>query len=139
MTRVKVRHYVVKRGKGFWQPTKAMRALGFYSVPCGHDGSDAWAVAESWNDRWDKTRRCEAPSPAMVAADNLSPERSEELTIYPPRALGGGFSTLSAHKRMGRQGTADARGLVARLETNKADLRRLRSAHRHARRRERVA
>jgi hypothetical protein len=91
MTRVKVRHYVVKRGKGFWQPTKAMRALGFYSVPCGRDGPDAWTVAERWNDRWDKTRHLEAPSPAMVAADNLSPERSEELTIYPPRAVGEAF------------------------------------------------
>jgi hypothetical protein len=91
MTRVKVRHYVVKRGKGFWQPTKVMRALGFYSVPCGRDGSGAWAVAEAWNDRWDKTRRREAPSPAMVVADNLSPERSEELTVYPSRALGESF------------------------------------------------
>ena len=91
MTRVKVRHYVVKRGQAFWQPTKKMRALGFYSVPLGQDGPDAWARAEQWNDRWDKTRRGEAPSPAMVAADNLSPERSEELTVYPPRALGEAF------------------------------------------------
>ena len=91
MTRVKVRHYVVKRGQAFWQPTKKMRALGFYSVPLGQDGPDAWARAEQWNDRWDKTRHGEAPSPAMVAADNLSPERSEELTVYPPRALGEAF------------------------------------------------
>jgi hypothetical protein len=89
MNWVKVRHYVVKRGKGFWQPTPAMRALGFQSVPCGQDGPDAWAVAEQWNQRWDKTRRGEAPSP--VAADNLSPERSEELTIYPSRSLGEAF------------------------------------------------
>jgi hypothetical protein len=91
VTRIKLRHYVVKRGKGFWQPTKAMRALGFYAVPCGTDSSDAWVIAERWNDRWDKTRRGEAPSPAMVIADNLSPERSEELTVYPPRALGEAF------------------------------------------------
>jgi hypothetical protein len=91
VTRVKVRHYVVKRGQAFWQPTKKMRALGFYSVPLGQDGPDAWARAEQWNDRWDKTRHGEAPSPAMVAADNLSPERSEELTVYPPRALGEAF------------------------------------------------
>jgi len=32
VTRVKVRHYVVKRAQAFWQPTKKMRALGFYSV-----------------------------------------------------------------------------------------------------------
>jgi integrase len=91
MIRIRHRHYVIKRGKGFWQPTKIMRALGFYSVPCGPDGPGAWAVAEQWNQRWDKTRRGEAPSPAMAAADNLSPERSEELTIYPPRSLGDAF------------------------------------------------
>jgi len=44
MTKIKVRHYVVKRGKGFWQPTKAMRLLGFYSVPCGDDGTDGFLV-----------------------------------------------------------------------------------------------
>lgn len=91
MTRIKLRHYVVKRGRGWWQPTPTMKALGFLSVPCGPDGPDGWAVAEEWNIRWDKTRRGEAPSPAMAAADNLSPERSEELTVYPPRALGEAF------------------------------------------------
>jgi hypothetical protein len=92
MTNIKIRHYVVKRsGKGFWQPTKKMKALGFHSVPCGMDGPDAWAIAEQWNIRWDRTRRGEAPSPAMAAADNLSPERSEELTVYPQRSLGEAF------------------------------------------------
>ena len=91
MTRIPIRHYVIKRGKGFWQPTKTMRALGFYSVPCGNDGPDAWAIAEQWNQRWDRTRRGDAPSPAIVAADNLSPEKSEELTVYPPRSIGEAF------------------------------------------------
>ena len=91
MTRVKIRHYVVKRGKAFWQPSKAMRALGFQSVPCGTDGPDAWAIAEQWNARWDKTRRGDAPSPAMVSADNLSPDQAEELTVYPSRSLGEAF------------------------------------------------
>src|SRR5215471_10939039 len=74
MTKVKIRHYVLKRGKGFWQPTPLMKALGFYSVPCGADGPDAWAIAERWNERWDKTKRGQEPSPAMVAVNNLSPE-----------------------------------------------------------------
>jgi hypothetical protein len=91
MTRIKLRHYVVKRGKGFWQPTRAMRALGFYAVPCGKDGPDAWAIAEEWNARWDKTRHGQAPSPAMVTADNLSLDQSEEFTVYPPRSLGDAF------------------------------------------------
>jgi hypothetical protein len=92
MTDVKIRHYVVRRDRAFWQPTRAMRKLGFYAVPLGKDGPSAWALAERWNERWDKTRSGQAPSPAMVAADNLSPERSEELTVYPPRSLGEAFA-----------------------------------------------
>lgn len=93
MTKIKIWHYTVKRRgrKGFWQPTKKMKSLGFHSVPCGIDGPEAWAVAEQWNMRWDKTRRGEAPSPAMASADNLSPQQSEELTVYPPRSLGEAF------------------------------------------------
>jgi hypothetical protein len=101
MTTVKLRHYVVKRGKGFWQPTAVMKALGFYSVPCGPDGPDAWATAEQWNQRWDKTRRGEAPSPA--AADNLSPERSEELTVYPSRSIGEAFRRYRKTSEWGRK------------------------------------
>lgn len=91
MTSVKIRHYVVKRGKGFWQPTPTMKALGFGSVPCGPDGAGAWALAEEWNRRWDQTRSGAAPSPAMASAQNLSFENSEELTVYPPRSLGAAF------------------------------------------------
>src|SRR5262245_1066569 len=93
MRGMQIRHYQVRRnGRGFWEPTRKMRALGFYSAPCGVDGPDAWAVAEQWNARWDKTRRGEAPSPAMLAADKLSPEQSEEFTHYPPRSFGDVFS-----------------------------------------------
>jgi len=91
MTKIKVRHYVVKRGKGFWQPTRGMRAQGFMSVPCGDDGPEAWATAEQWNARWDKTRRGEAPSPALASEQNLSPQQSEELTVYPSKSLGEAF------------------------------------------------
>ena len=107
MTRIKVRHYVVKRTMGFWQPTKSMKALGFHSVPCGRDGPDAWAIAEQWNDRWDKTRRGQAPSP-MASSDNLSLERSEELRVYPPRSLGARVRSLPSHGRMVAQGATDA-------------------------------
>jgi hypothetical protein len=92
VTNIKLKHYRVKRGgRGFWEPTKKMRVLGFVSVPCGPDGPEAWAIAETWERRWQATRRGEAPSPAMVSADNLSPEQAEELTIYPPRSLGEAF------------------------------------------------
>src|SRR5205807_10052126 len=86
------RPYSVRRNeRGFWEPRPHMRALGFYCVPCGQDGPDAWAIAEEWNRRWQAVKRGEAPSPAMAAAENLSPEQSEELTVYPPRSLGEAF------------------------------------------------
>ncbi|MFG1223751.1 hypothetical protein [Xanthobacter wiegelii] len=89
--RVKIRYYVVKKGKGYWQPTKQMRCLGFSSVPCGRDGPDAWQLAECWNDRWAAVKFRSAPSPAMAGAQNLSLEAGEEITIYPPRSIGASF------------------------------------------------
>jgi Phage integrase central domain len=93
VARLKIPYYSVRRNgrRGFWEPRPHMRALGFYSVPCGQDGPDAWAIAEEWNRRWQAVKRGETPSPAMAAAENLSPGRAEELTIYPPRALGEAF------------------------------------------------
>jgi hypothetical protein len=89
---VKISYYSVRRNeRGFWEPRPHMRALGFYCVPCGLDGPDAWAIAEEWNRRWQAVKRGEAPSPAMASAANLSPERIEELTVYPPRSLGEAF------------------------------------------------
>jgi hypothetical protein len=89
---LKIPNYQVRRnGRGFWEPTKKMRGLGFYSVPCGPDGPAAWAIAEEWNRRWQAVRTGEAPSPALISAENLSPEQSEELTAYPPRSLGEAF------------------------------------------------
>jgi len=92
MTAIKLKHYCLKRGgRGFWTPTKKMRALGFSSVPCGPDGPEAWAIAEEWERRWQATRRGDEPSPAMVSSENLSPSQSEELTVYPPHSLGEAF------------------------------------------------
>jgi hypothetical protein len=92
VARLKIPYYTVRRnGRGFWEPRPHMRALGFYSVPCGQDGPNAWAIAQEWNARWQATRQGKAPSPVMAAADNLSPERAEELSVYPPRALGEAF------------------------------------------------
>lgn len=91
MTRVKIPYYTVRRnGRGFGSRGRTC-ALGFRSIACGLDGPDAWAVAEEWNGRWLVTWKQGAPSPAMVAADNLSPERSDELTYYPARSLGEAF------------------------------------------------
>jgi len=52
MVRVKIPNYVVKRGRGFWQTTVAMREAGFEPVPCGQDGPEAWRKATECNARW---------------------------------------------------------------------------------------
>ncbi|GLK71269.1 hypothetical protein KHC23_10880 [Ancylobacter dichloromethanicus] len=85
------RHYVVKRGRAFWQPTPTMKLAGFQPVRLGVDGPSAFKIAEEWNRRWDAARTGQAPSPALASAKNLSPEMSEELTVYPPRSLGAAF------------------------------------------------
>jgi hypothetical protein len=39
MGKIEIPYYTVRRnGRGFWEPTRKMRALGFQSVPCGVDG-----------------------------------------------------------------------------------------------------
>src|SRR3569623_1777681 len=87
-----VRHYRIRRNRrAFWEPTPAMRKLGFQNVPLGLDGPEAELLAEQWTTRRDAARTGQAPSPALAAADNLSPERAEELTVYPPRSFGAAF------------------------------------------------
>ncbi len=90
------RHYVVKRGRAFWQPTKKMRALGFQAVPLGEDSPEAFRLCEEWNRRWDLLRTGVQSSLALAGADNLSPDRPEALTIYPPRSLGAAFKEYRA-------------------------------------------
>jgi len=56
MTDVKIRYYRVIRGRGYWQPTPSMQAVGFLPVPCGPDGPSAWAIAEARNRAWQDYR-----------------------------------------------------------------------------------
>jgi hypothetical protein len=43
----KIPYYVVKvSGHGHWQPSQALRALGFASVDLGFDGPEAWKEAD---------------------------------------------------------------------------------------------
>lgn len=53
MGRVKIRYYVVRGGRGYWQPKADMRKAGFDPIACGADGPQAWARAEEMNKRWD--------------------------------------------------------------------------------------
>jgi hypothetical protein len=89
---IKIQNYRVRRnGRGFWEPTPRMRELGFRSIACGPDGPDAWAIARQWQARWEAARKGRTPCPAMLSAENLSPDQAEELTIYPRGSVGEGF------------------------------------------------
>jgi hypothetical protein len=43
------RYYSVIGGRGYWQPNKQLRALGFRNVTCGEDSPEARAIAEAMN------------------------------------------------------------------------------------------
>jgi hypothetical protein len=61
----KIKYYVVKKGFGYWVTTPKMRALGFSSVACGHDGLAARSTAQTWNARWQTSRRTGSKSAAL--------------------------------------------------------------------------
>ncbi len=106
MGRGEPRHYVVRRNRAYWQPTKTMKQHGFASVPLGAPGPEAFKRAEEWNQRWDATRTGQQLSPALADAGNLSPERAEALTVYPPRSLGAAFRDYRGTIEWGRKAKA---------------------------------
>lgn len=55
--RVRVRHMVQRRGRWFWQPTRKMKAAGFFSEALGEDVGAAAQRAEALNADWDRVRR----------------------------------------------------------------------------------
>lgn len=60
MSRVKIPYYTVKKGRGFWQPSPAMREKGFLPLTCGPDGPQAWARAAAQNAAWQAVRTGQA-------------------------------------------------------------------------------
>lgn len=78
MAKIKLKHYVVRKGKhGYWLPTRAMKKMGFQNISCGHDGPEAWAIAQEWERRYQNARKGIDPAP----------ER-----IYPLGSVGDGFA-----------------------------------------------
>lgn len=68
-----------------------MRELGFAIVRCGPDGPSAWAIAQDWNERWQRVRRGETPGPAFVPSKKQSLEAIESAIVYPKGSLGEAF------------------------------------------------
>jgi hypothetical protein len=90
---VKIAYYFVKpSGRAYWRPTRKMRLLGFHLVPLGIDGSDAWALAEVWNRKWQAVRRGEAPP--LVDLSKLSRDDAEAARRYPAGSIGAAFQSF---------------------------------------------
>ena len=82
---MKIPYYRVKRnGRGFWEPTPAMKKYGFTSTSCGPDGPAAWARAKELNDAWHKARR--SPMPVAEVKAIVQSEKK-----YPVGSLGEAF------------------------------------------------
>ena len=75
MGRVEILHYQVRKGRGYWQPSKTAKRLGFASVALGLDGPKAWKEAERLNELLDAARTSGENTPK----------------VYPPGTLGAVF------------------------------------------------
>jgi hypothetical protein len=67
VTKIKIPYYVVAKGRGYWRPHPRMRRFSFSLIRCGKDGPAAWAIAESWNQKWQSVRKGEEPPPVDVS------------------------------------------------------------------------
>ena len=62
MGTVRIRHYRIRKARGYWEPTARMKAIGFRVTPLGPDGPEAWAKAERLNHQWDEVRKNGGPA-----------------------------------------------------------------------------
>jgi hypothetical protein len=108
--KVKIRYYVTHQhaGKpkyGYWSPClkrknkktgkiepTLMAKLGFELQDCGEDGPAAWAIAERWNERWDRARKAHL---AGEPVEPLTPVERQE-PVWPKDSLGEAFARLRA-------------------------------------------
>jgi hypothetical protein len=89
--KVKISYYVVRKGRGYWLASPKMKLLGFNNVRCGPDGPEAWKIAETWNERWQRVRKGETLPPSEIDRRNLSIDEIEELALYPEGSVGYAF------------------------------------------------
>lgn len=105
MGNVKIRYYVTRQHDGrpkwgYWAPCLKRRSkksgrieptlmaqLGFELVDCGEDGPRAWAIAQSWNQKWDE---------ALLAHRDGRTVTGTEGPVYPRCSLGEGFAKFKA-------------------------------------------
>lgn len=57
MVDIKIPYYVIKHGRGYFQPTPAMQKHGFEPRSLGADGPEAWAEAHRLYEDWQRHRK----------------------------------------------------------------------------------
>ena len=105
---VNIRYYTTRQRTGcpkwgYWAPClkrrnkktgkiepTLMAQLGFQLIDCGMDGPRAWAIAESWNRKWDEAF---AAHTSGAPIDSHNPRR-----VYPSDSLGEAFCKFRATK-----------------------------------------
>jgi hypothetical protein len=87
----RIPYYVVRNGRGYFEPSAKMKSLGFESTPCGPDGPSAWAQAKQLADKWrdwsaeKDERKPSTPLPGSLAEAFLSYRRTKEWEKKAPR------------------------------------------------------
>lgn len=69
--KLKIPYYRVKRGNGFWEPTREMRDAGLVAVACGPDGPGAWTRARAQNAKWAAVKKGGGAPPAPAPRGSL--------------------------------------------------------------------
>ena len=130
MGKVKLPYYVVKRGKGYWQPTSSMQKAGARPTPCGDDGPAAWAIARTAYDDWQVKCEAEEKRPDRIAEGTLAAafaeyRQTQEWAVKAVRtreewercwaAIGPAFGPCPTHDHAGADQHIPAHGRGQRL------------------------
>ena len=95
---IKIPYYVVIGGRGYWRPSKKLRAIGFKDITCGVDGPDAWETAIGWNRRASTALKGDESSPNGDMAETR--EQAEAARVYPVGSVGNAFQRIHPYRRM---------------------------------------
>lgn len=87
----KLKHYAIRKGRGYWLVTPKMREAGFVNISCGKDGPQAWGIARQWEERWQAARRgLDVATTPLYPPDSIGDafhrfRRTKEWAKKPPR------------------------------------------------------
>jgi hypothetical protein len=91
--RPKIPYYVVRNGRGYWEPSAALKKLGYSSVACGQDGPEAWRKASEWDVKARADReRSKPPKKPMNNVTDLETYRGHVYFLFSNGSIKIGFT-----------------------------------------------